>query len=240
MLELVREGRRTQQLQAQEATLWNEFFAAHDLKNWESIVTLGEKIRRAGHAKPSMDWILAQGYFHTKHYGAAVDTQRQHLGPEEVRPDPKALAHNYRKLAEYLSFAYAETGNSEYEAEIGRGIRKVDQYKPGELRIPLEQCRAFGAIKYHLDAKEPITDAVWAAKFFSETTPGRFFRHIAIWVETLGTGDAEFALMYSEPSQPWDRRPTGDEQAEAIVDFKNLLEPPGKDYIERRSPNLYK
>jgi len=219
VLEVAEEGRQLRERQMEMATLWSEFFEAHELENWASVVRLGEKFRNGGHARPSMNWMLAQGYFNTDRYEDAVETQRRYVEYEELRSDPQTLAWSCRVLAKYLSFAYAETGNSQYELEVDRCIRKeyecitgsqLSRGKPKELGSPLEQYRAFGAIKYRLDTRETISDEAWRAKYFTGSTPANFFEYVSTWVEAIRTAELGVIQKYKTLSQPWDQLAEGD------------------------------
>ena len=247
VLKVRKKGLEIKNRRAEAFDLFNRFDEAHSLKDWACVVELGEELRRdrfAGQglgARGAIDWVLAEGYFHTQRYEDAVDLQRRAIEYEGLRPDAKMLAWSYRKLARYLSFAYAESRNSEYAVEIERAIGKVYSYEPRELRRPVDQYRAFGAIKYRLDTGELSSDEAWDAKFFNDSTPGRFFRYLAIWVEAIRTGDSDFALWYHELSQPWDEKLMDGKRGGRIEDLKDMFEPPKKeDYLRLKFPEIYK
>ncbi len=178
---------------------------AYDAGDWGSVVQLHEKLLRiradASSPDPNMmGWMIAKAYFHTERYEQAVHIQRKYIEYEKKHPGIQAdsfFGLAWLPLAQYLSFAYAKTGDDSHKDELEQAIKDYFLTVTSEpiVYTGQELYHWFGPIKYRLDTRLLDSDETWRERFSStaEMAPYDYERNQRN--EFASSQDRELAML---------------------------------------------
>jgi hypothetical protein len=163
-------------------------------KNWKTAIQVAERLSSGGHANDErllatyLD--LADAYFHEYRYEDAAKTAQQYLVFIEKRKDSKNLPWLASlRVAQYLSFCYAKTGDAQFRTATENQIRDSLKRMPTDMKT-YDIYYNYGGTKYRLETRELVTDEEYMRKNTKQITTDHDYvlnlaNSVSVWLQSI-------------------------------------------------------